>query len=88
MEDCARDAASLTINSDQLTEVTNEIEEICEFIKLLYSHKHTHTYIHTHTHTHTHTYIHTYIHTVPLCRVHAQAYERLDALVRQFNLIT
>ena len=28
MEDCARDAASLTINSDELTEVTNELEEM------------------------------------------------------------
>ncbi len=31
MESNAREAASLTINSDELNEVTNEIEEICEF---------------------------------------------------------
>ena len=31
MEDCARDAASLTVNSDQLAELTKEMEEISEF---------------------------------------------------------
>ena len=30
MEDCAREAASLTITSQELTEVANEIEEIRE----------------------------------------------------------
>lgn len=34
IEDNARDAASLTINSDELTEVTNEIQEICKLVLL------------------------------------------------------
>lgn len=31
MEDCAREAASLTITSEELDEVVKEIEEICEW---------------------------------------------------------
>lgn len=35
IEDNARDAASLSITSEELLEVTGEIEEICEFNILL-----------------------------------------------------
>ncbi len=36
MEDCARDAASLTINSMELTEVTDEMKDVLGFYGIIF----------------------------------------------------